>query len=1192
MLLRFLRRRHGRTGSDRGSVLVITLLLTTVCAVMVGATLTYVETVLRTHPIVSDKNVTVESASSAMRMAMLLQSTAGPNGCIRQSDYPSTTFDVNGVPVTMTCTVLTSIDNGRGRYAAIATQTDPARRGLQGFTGTGGARKDVQGNVFLNGGDLSTYTQDVLVTGTNANGYRVEYSNSTAVAPNASPTSTPASARYKVGATTVGCDGAAGLVDGYAKGVSTIDGQTYTHRNPVCSTSNLTPTSNNVAWWQRAGDDPDPVDGVAEWVYPRLPQLPQYDRDGKYVDLTSTCRMYYPGYYDDALTLDGTGGKQFYFASGIYKFDSTITVTNGAKVVFGLGRTEGCAVDSDLALAPTALSNHAITGKGATLLLDKAGKIVVQQASLSINRRVSTPGTRGSEGVSIRTVNLGTSTSALQVPRDKVQVGTYPCIETSPGVCATPETEDPANGANSVDVGTYQLAVPTKPNTTYLTYSGSSLAHTDNAVLVDFSSTTSQDASNFAADGYVFVPNAQFTLKTPTSGTSMGAYSFWLNGGIAASRVALDAKALPTNPLDNWYVGVAAQSVQLRAALTTTAQPVDGMSATSRAIVEVRSDGSYAINSWVVQTGDGVVTPVTTTTSTSSTTTTTPSSTTTTPCPTITGWKAQFYNSSDLSGNVVLCRDDASVSFNWGTNGPGSPVGVDGFSARWTKTVNLTAGTYRFTYGADDGFRLLVDNEVVADCWCQQAYGLATVDVPLTAGNHTIVMEYHDVSGTAQVSLSYAAVATTTTTAAPTTTTTPVTTTTDAPGVSCPSPITGWKGEYFNTNNLTGNRILCSDTPTIDSNWVSGSPGPGIGVDNFSVRWSKTDTFTASTYRFILGGDDGMRVKLDGVLVFNDWLSHPYQVSTFDLPITAGTHTIVVEYYEGGGFARAFMSYSTVAQACPTITGWLAEFYASTTFTGARVSCQDLATLDSNWATGTPAPGVPEDNFSARFTKTETFTSGNYRFTLGADNDIKLYVDGVLKTTYATGPYSETTVDVPLTAGSHTIKIEFVEYGGDARVKATWAAVAATCPGSFAGWKGEYYDGTTLSGNRVICRDDAELAFDWSDTISPGSPLGTDYYSVRWTKSATFGAGTYRFTMGTDDGATLYVDGVLVKDDSTDHGYQTVTADVALTAGSHTIVMEYHEASGIREGRPHVDRRLLHDHRQLDGRSTTRRTTP
>ena len=783
--------RRGVDG-DRGSILTITMLMVIVCSLVIGGLLTFTATVIRARPPLEERTRGIESAKSAMRLAIMMQVSRGPSSCISQSSYPAGTFDLNGFIGSITCTPLAYYDTGRNRYGVIATQSDPTRPALSGSTAgayTGSYLKDIDGDVFLNGGDLATATGDILVAGTTANPYVIEYSNSVDLAPGAPGVPVPPTvARYQFGATPpVDCDAAAVGPDGYPVAMSQIEssGEPFSHVHQACSTASPVP------WWTRAGDDPNAADGVQQWQYPRLPQVPTYDRDGKFVDLTPTCRMYYPGRYEDPLTISGAGGRQHYFASGLYHFTATVTVAASAKVVFGEGRVSGCAVDSDLALSASALTNHSITGKGATLLLDGAARLVIQSSAVMINRRVSTPSTRGSEGISIRTVNRGVATANLQVPRDMVQQGEYPCTESSPGVCATPFLPDVTNSAHAVDVLTHKVMLPTVPTQTALKYTGSSLASTDPAVLVDFTGSTSQAQSQFEAEGYIFTPNAEFVLRTPASGANQRAWRFVAKSGVVASRVKLDAPQLPTDPVNNWFLGVEAQPTQLRVGLVARVASSSGHQSTSRAIVEVRANAAYAVNSWTVdpdQGGSSAVTPSVTTTTTPSATTTTPSATTTTTsatttttsattttttvpvttttvpvttttvpgtCPAIAGWKAEYFNNTSLGGSPALCRDDASINFNWGTGSPATGLPSNSFSVRWTRIQTFSAGTYTFTLGSDDGGRLFIDGVRVIDAWGDRAYATNSVTRTLTAGVHTIQMEFYENLGSARATLAW-----------------------------------------------------------------------------------------------------------------------------------------------------------------------------------------------------------------------------------------------------------------------------------------------------------------------------------------------------------------------------------------------------------------------------------------------------
>jgi len=148
-------------------------------------------------------------------------------------------------------------------------------------------------------------------------------------------------------------------------------------------------------------------------------------------------------------------------------------------------------------------------------------------------------------------------------------------------------------------------------------------------------------------------------------------------------------------------------------------------------------------------------------------------------------------------------------------------------------------------------------------------------------------------------------------------------------------------------------------------------------------------------------------------------------------------------------------------------------------------------------------------------------------------------------------------VDIKLTKGDHKIKMEYYDDQYNAVAKLSWDKV-------YEGWKGEYFDGTDLKGDPKLIRDDPTINFNWGDDDpAPGNGLGKDGWSVRWTRTVNFAAGTYRFSMSSDDGSRLWVDGKLVIDKWYNHdASQVFTADVPLTAGNHNIKMEYYEDKG------------------------------
>lgn len=255
------------------------------------------------------------------------------------------------------------------------------------------------------------------------------------------------------------------------------------------------------------------------------------------------------------------------------------------------------------------------------------------------------------------------------------------------------------------------------------------------------------------------------------------------------------------------------------------------------------------------------------------------------------GWRGEYYANATLSGSPSLCRDDPAVSFNWNGTSPGGSVPATNFSARWTLTQWFAAGTWQFTKGSDDGLRVYVDSTLVIDDWNYQVYSAndVTAEVELTEGYHTVIAEYFQGPGDSRVQLDFTLLDET----------------------PCGDPTTStWVGEYYANKGLAGNPVLCRNDSTINFDWGQGSPAPAVPSDSFSVRWTREVSFAQSgTYRFSAGSDDGVRLYVDGVQVIDHWFDRVYGVSTVDLALTAGMHTIAYEFYENWGYSRATLTW-------------------------------------------------------------------------------------------------------------------------------------------------------------------------------------------------------------------------------------------------------------------------------------------
>lgn len=107
---------------------------------------------------------------------------------------------------------------------------------------------------------------------------------------------------------------------------------------------------------------------------------------------------------------------------------------------------------------------------------------------------------------------------------------------------------------------------------------------------------------------------------------------------------------------------------------------------------------------------------------------------------------------------------------------------------------------------------------------------------------------------------------------------------------------------------------------------------------------------------------------------------------------------------------------------------------------------------------------------------------------------------------------------------------------------------------------GEYYDNLDFTGTRET-RLDADINFDFAERSPlPNPAFDVDTYSIRWTGELQVDvAGVYDLIVTSDDGARLWIDGVLVIDAWSDHTVRDDQVSRHLSAGRHALRMEYYE---------------------------------
>jgi YVTN family beta-propeller protein len=118
-------------------------------------------------------------------------------------------------------------------------------------------------------------------------------------------------------------------------------------------------------------------------------------------------------------------------------------------------------------------------------------------------------------------------------------------------------------------------------------------------------------------------------------------------------------------------------------------------------------------------------------------------------------------------------------------------------------------------------------------------------------------------------------------------------------------------------------------------------------------------------------------------------------------------------------------------------------------------------------------------------------------------------------------------------------------------------------PVTGTGLTGRYFANRTLSGTPVLTRIEA-VDFNWGGS-PPAAGIGKDNFSIRWTGQVnTTAAGAYRFVTVSDDGVRLWVNGVLLINNWTNHSAKTNTSNpITLAANTrYAITMEYYENTG------------------------------
>jgi hypothetical protein len=346
--------------------------------------------------------------------------------------------------------------------------------------------------------------------------------------------------------------------------------------------------------------------------------------------------------------------------------------------------------------------------------------------------------------------------------------------------------------------------------------------------------------------------------------------------------------------------------------------------------------------------------------------------------------------------------------------------------------------------------------------------------------------------------------------------------------------------ENFNNSNYVG---YITENEIFNETFSTGITTTSCSTDpsTFTIRFKMNKTFSCGSYDLTIGGDDGVRLSLDGGLtwVINEWQPQSYR--TFSRTVfLSGNYDMVLEFYEAYGDEQVSFSYT----------------YLDSTSSGGMIGddqeyCGNNPTFD---------PSIINSVTDGGFCNGVT----NYQWEVSSDNINFQPILGSNNPSY----------DPPI---MDTDTIVYYRRKVSNNIDSNYSNIVQVISNSVPGdpsvygndeWIGYFYEGkdnfTDYRGYVIEQgRFDQSFGGSTNNLSINGCDVYTETYTVRYKMRKTFTNGVYEFTVGADDGVRLSLDGGVtwLIDDYSDHGYRTTTKSDTLS-GTYDMVLDYYENGG------------------------------
>ena len=258
-------------------------------------------------------------------------------------------------------------------------------------------------------------------------------------------------------------------------------------------------------------------------------------------------------------------------------------------------------------------------------------------------------------------------------------------------------------------------------------------------------------------------------------------------------------------------------------------------------------------------------------------------------------------------------------------------------------------------------------------------------------------------------------------------------------GISCvfspvfSQPSGNLEAKYYNTDNRSSTFNNFAGT-VIETRYWDKIDTTNYNPQGQGDRWSvdvQGYIFIPSlgNYYFETYSDDGVRLKVDGQIVINNWTDHAPTINTGSINLQAGWKQIHLQMYEWGGGTRLRLRWKPPGQSNysfpPTLN--LSSDLPDTT-----APTLSVVSISSDNSTSTKA--VPDDVVSLTFTASETISTPTVTFSSGGAS-----VNGTVsvQNTNANTWTASFAANANDTAGPVTYSIAFSDSAGNAGTAVT-----------------------------------------------------------------------------------------------------------------------------------------------------------